>query len=142
MYHATALRHQFEDLAANTAYKGRLVALVGQHYWPYSLLGFNFTSPVLKTGHGLGQSQGRVASDISDLEDVNVAVALRWSPAPFVMGLGVGGRASHPTGYRLSVWDHKQLVQEITTSVSDTDKGCGHFPRTLASHAVKVPGGL
>ncbi|XP_042865313.1 uncharacterized protein LOC122248951 [Penaeus japonicus] len=128
MYHAAALRHQFEDLTANTTYKGRLVALVGQHYWPYSLLGFTFTSPVLKIGHGLGHLEGRVPSDISDLEDVNVAVSLRWSPAPFVMGGSsgpsvVGGRATHPTGYRLSVWDHKQLVQEITTSVSDNDKG-------------------
>lgn len=41
---------QFEGLRSNVSYDGRLVALVGPHHWPYTLLNFTVTSPTLHTG--------------------------------------------------------------------------------------------
>ncbi|KAK4290199.1 hypothetical protein Pmani_036889 [Petrolisthes manimaculis] len=87
LFHARTLRHQFEGLSANVSYSGRLVALVGRHQWPYTLLNFTIASPALHTGLRLGQRVGggvRVASSTGDLEDITVAVRLRWSTTPFI----------------------------------------------------------
>ena len=45
-----AHRPQFEGLRSNVTYAARLMALVGPHHWPYTLLNFTVTSPTLHTG--------------------------------------------------------------------------------------------
>ncbi|XP_042212812.1 dentin sialophosphoprotein-like [Homarus americanus] len=135
IYHSSTLQHQFEGLASNMTYNGRLIALVGQHHWPYNLLNFTIASPTLLTGLGLGQkaTYGRSLSTVADLTSISVSVRLRWSPTPFLTG-GFTPPSSKPTdppepavrplGYRLQVWDHNQLVREVITSIYSKDKGC------------------
>ncbi|XP_053646315.2 uncharacterized protein [Cherax quadricarinatus] len=135
MYHATTLHHQFEGLASNVTYAGRLVALVGPHHWPYNLLNFTITSPTLLTGLGLGQRTvyGRPASTVADLTGITIFVTIRWSPSPFITG-GFSPPfyesddppepAVKPLGYRLRVWDHKKLVSQVITFVNGRNNGC------------------
>nr|XP_045587909.1 uncharacterized protein LOC123749831 isoform X1 [Procambarus clarkii] len=135
MYHTTTLRHQFEGLSSNVTYAGRLVALVGQHHWPYGLLNFTITSPTLLTGLALGQRMvyGRPSSTIADLTIITISARLRWSPSPFITGkVSTAPQESEeppeagarPLGYRLRLWDHKNLVSQVTTNVNGRNSGC------------------
>ncbi|XP_050713067.1 serine-rich adhesin for platelets-like [Eriocheir sinensis] len=125
MYNADTLRHQFEGLRSNVSYDGQLVALVGPHHWPYTLLNFTVTSPTLHTGLGLGQRAHpvRPRSSTGDLQDITVSATLRWSPTPFLRG-HAAGEVVRPAGYRLRVWDPKQLVAEVVTDAATHGQGC------------------
>lgn len=137
MFHAATLRHQFEGLRSNVTYAGRLMALVGPHHWPYTLLNFTVTSPSLHTGLGLGQraNPARPRSTTADLDAISVSVTLRWSPTPFLKG-NPEGETVQPTGYRLRVWDQKKLVTQITNEASSHTQDCEAAVGGLALDAV------
>ncbi|KAF2364227.1 Low-density lipoprotein (LDL) receptor class A repeat [Trinorchestia longiramus] len=118
-----AYGRRFTGLDSRSLYEGELLALVGQHFWPYALLSFSHTPPSIRQATSEDDATYLPPSETADLEAVTVGVTLRWAETPFVtssrtatQGAGSKDPPTRPSKYRVRVWDGQTVLQELAST--------------------------